>query len=331
MSKHWNSEEILNLAKSYQSVCVLAAAADLDLFSILAQHETTAPSLATTLSTDPRATTVLLDALTAMELLEKRGNAYRVPPAITDLLTNTSSCTVLSMVQHQANCLRRWVQLPQVIQSGNPAERHPSLRGEAADQGAFINAMHAFSEPVADSVVAETGPWSFNHLLDLGGASGTWTIAFLQAVPDAIATIFDLPDVIPMAREHIAQANLSARVRFVAGDFYTDDLPSGTDFVWLGAIAHQNSREQNRELLTKIHGVLNEHGVLAIRDVVMDDTHTRPLAGAMFAVNMLVATQAGGTYTLSEYREDLLATRFANVTLIRSDEFMNSIIRATKA
>jgi O-methyltransferase involved in polyketide biosynthesis len=149
-------------------------------------------------------------------------------------------------------------------------------------------------------------------------------------VPDAEATIFDLPEVIPMAKKRIAEAGMTARVSFVPGDFYTDDLPAGADFVWLGAIAHQNSRKQNQMLFANIHAALRADGVVVLRDVVMDESRTEPEAGALFAVNMLVATQGGSTYTFQEYRSDFLGAGFTEVTLLHEDEFMNSLIRAEK-
>jgi len=330
MAKEWTIEEIVATTRGYQTACVLFAAADLDIFSILAAKPMTAHALAAKLGTDHRATVIELDALAAMELLTKRSAKYGVPRTVAELLTEKGAECVLPMVRHQANCLRRWVHLPQVTECGKPAEDSPSIRGEAADQAAFIGAMNNFSSSIAAEIVSELQQLSFRHLLDIGGASGTWTIAFLQAAPEANATLFDLPDVIPMARKSIAQAGLSDRVTFVKGDFYTDDLPAGADLVWLSAIAHQNSREQNRALFAKIYGALEEEGVLVLRDVIMDQSRTQPKTGAMFAVNMLVATEGGGTYTFEEFRSDLLDTGFTDVTLLRQDEFMNSLICATK-
>jgi len=330
MGRQWSPDDVLGVARSYQRACVLTAAADLDVFSALSSGERTASSLASELGADLRATAVLLDVLAAMELLEKRGAKYSVPSDVAEILTETGSRSVLPMVRHQANCLRRWVQLPQVVQTGKPAQRTPSLHGEAADQAAFIGAMHTVSGPAAEKLVAQLGPPRFRHLLDVGGASGTWTIAFLRAMPDATATIFDLPDVIPLARKRITDAGMAERVTLAAGDFYTDPLPVGADFVWLSAIAHQNSREQNRELYAKIHKALADHSTLMIRDVVMDDSRTHPPGGAMFAINMLVATAGGGTYTFNEFHEDLRVTGFTDVKLTVRDEFMNSVVRANK-
>ena len=330
MPKQWTADDILELAGGYQRACVLTAAADLDIFNVLSAAELTAPDLATQLGADPRAITILLDALVALELLVKHQAKYSAPAAITDLLTDTGSSSVLPMVRHQATCLRRWVQLPQVTRSGNPAESAPSIRGPESDYQAFIGAMHNVSSPMAEALVAELQPLRFNHLLDIGGASGTWTIALLHAVPEARATLFDLPEVIPLAQNRISDAGFADRVTFAPGNFYDEELPPDIDFAWLGAIAHQNSRPQNRDLFTKIHQALNPDGIVMIRDVVMDESRTSPPGGAMFAVNMLVATPAGGTYTFKEYHDDLAATGFTEVTLIRQDQFMNSLIRAKK-
>lgn len=330
MAKQWTAQEILDVAWSFQSACVLTAAADLDVFSPLHEKPMTAQVLASELGTDQRATTILLDALVALELLTKQDSYYTIPEDLAKLLTEKSAKNVLPMVRHMSNCLRRWAQLSRVTQTGKPAECGPSIRGEAADQADFIGAMHNFSGPIAAEVIDKLQPLKFGHLLDIGGASGTWTIEFLRAVPEAKATLLDLPHVISMAEQRIAEAGLGDRVTLVAGDFYTDDLPDGADLAWLGAICHQNSREQNRALFARVHNALKDGGVVVIRDVVMDPSHTSPQGGALFAVNMLVATEAGGTYTFDEYRHDLCEAGFGEVILVHRDEFMNSLIRAEK-
>jgi len=144
------------------------------------------------------------------------------------------------------------------------------------------------------------------------------------------AVLFGLPQVIPLARQRLTRAGLIDRVTLVPGDFYTDPLPGGADFAWLSAIVHQNSRRENRELYAKIHDALAAGGVLAIRDIVMDASHTQPVGGALFAVNMLVATKGGGTFTFDEFQEDLTSAGFSDVRLIHRDEYMNSLILAKK-
>ncbi|HOX55404.1 MAG TPA: methyltransferase [Candidatus Paceibacterota bacterium] len=326
----WTSEKILALGRNYQGAAVLAAAADLDLFGALARTPLTAAQLARKRQCDLRALTVLLDALAALRLLVKSGGNYVLPAGLDACLTSDGPQSVLAMAQHQANCLRRWAQLATAVKTGRPVRRTPSVRGESGDEESFIGAMHNISAPNADRVIRAVRPLRFRRLLDIGGASGTWTIAFLRACPSARATLFDLPHVLPMARRRLAAARLDQRVKLVAGDFTRGALPPGADLAWVSAIVHQNSRAQNRALFAKVFAVLTPGGRIAIRDILMEADRTQPVAGALFAVNMLVATRGGGTFTFAELRQDLEAAGFVETTVARADEAMNAIVVARR-
>jgi precorrin-6B methylase 2 len=330
VSPPWTADDLLALGRNYQSAAVLGAAADLELFSPLASAPLNAGELARVLECDERGLAILLDALAALQLLEKAGDRYGLAAGLEALLTPGGPQSILAMTQHQARCLRNWAQLASVVKSGRPAQAIASVRGEMGEQEAFIGGMHNISAPVAGEVIQAVQPLRFKHLLDIGGASGTWTLAFLRACPTAQATLFDLPHVIPMAERRLAAAGLSGRVRLVPGDFYTDALPPGADLAWVSAIVHQNSREQNRALFAKVFEALAPGGRIALRDILMEESRTRPAAGALFAVNMLVATPHGGTFTFAELREDLAAAGFVQAAVLRQDEAMNSVVVAVK-
>jgi len=330
MSKPWTANSILELCRTFQPAALLAAAVDLELFDACGCARLTADQIARRLRCDRRGVTQLLDALAALQLLHKRQGCYTVPAPVARVLTRTGADSVLAMAQHQANCYRYWGQLARVIQSGQPAIRVPSVRGRVQDAAAFIGAMHDLNGRIADQVVAEIPAILFTRLLDVGGASGTWTIAWLRAQPNATAIIFDLPHVIPLARRRLTQLGLQTRVQLVAGDFETDALPTGCDFAWVSAIVHQNSRPQNRQLFRKVWRALPTGGQISIRDFVMEPTRTAPQAGALFAVNMLVHTDRGGTFTFSELRADLVAAGFGAVKMVRQDPGMSAVIVARK-
>ena len=255
---------------------------------------------------------------------------YRVPPAVAEVLTETGSTCMLDMVRHQGNCLRNWSQLAAVVQQGNPAPCRPSIRGVEGDLKSFIQAMHEVSDPVAMPLIRSLGRLQFKHMLDLGGASGTWTIPFLQLNPHVQATIFDRPAVIPMAKRLMKQAGLADRVKLVGGSFDRDRLPGGVDMAWVSAIVHMNSRAQNQAMFKKVSAALVPGGRILIRDIVMDRSRTSHVGGALFAVNMLVATPGGGTFTFDELREDLSAAGFVGVKYLRRGEGMDSVVCATK-
>jgi SAM-dependent methyltransferase len=130
--------------------------------------------------------------------------------------------------------------------------------------------------------------------------------------------------VIPMADKRLRGLGLRDRVELAAGGFMTDPLPPGADLAWVSAVVHQNSRAQNRHLFASVFRALVPGGRIAIRDILMDATRTQPVAGALFAVNMLVATEGGGTFTFDELAEDLAIAGFVEPMILRRDEWMNS-------
>jgi precorrin-6B methylase 2 len=330
MATKWTAEKILEVATGYRKACVLAAAVDLELFDAMLGRRLTAARIARNIKGDRRAVTIILDALVALELLKKSGGRYAVPADVAPVLAAGGKQSVLAMSQHHAGCLRRWSQLARVAKTGRPAARVPSVRGERKDAAAFIGGMHDLNRLIAPQLVREIQPLPFKHLLDIGGASGTWTIAFLEINPSGRATIFDLPHVVPMARRRLRELKLAGKIRLVAGDFYRDELPRGADLAWVSAIVHQNSREQNRALFRKIFCALQPGGRIAIRDVVMEESRTAPVPGALFAVNMLAGTPRGGTFTFKELAADLRRAGFVGARLVRRGEGNDSVVVAKR-
>ncbi|NQV31155.1 MAG: hypothetical protein HQ515_00590 [Phycisphaeraceae bacterium] len=330
MTFPWTQDKLLDLVRGFQPACVVAAAADLDLFSHLSSQPAKASCLAQTLEADTRGLRILLDALVALDLIIKQDECYSITEPVKQLMSQEADASVLASVQHLANCLRSWSQLAHTIKTGHPCERAPSVRGVQGDTESFIGAMQTFTRAQIPDTVKQLHGLQFTHLLDIGGASGNWTAGFLEARPDATATLFDLPEVIPLAQSHLAHCKMTNRVRLVPGDYNTDALPADADFAWLSAIAHQNSRAQNKTLFARIYSALQPGGKLIVRDIVMAPERTHPVPDVLFAVNMLACTQAGDTFTWDEYHEDLRGAGFTNIELIREGAGMNSLIQAIR-
>jgi len=199
-------EAVLRLARQFMESRILLTAAELDLFTPLAETAQTAEGLSGMLHCDLRALTVLLDALAAMGLLEKQDGAYRTPPAAAPFLSGGSPRSVIPMVLHAAHLWESWSGLTPAVRATGTQEALASDAGGRFDElSAFIGAMHVVGLPLAEKIVAAIGPEAAESLLDVGGASGTYTIAFLGAAPGMTATLFDRPEVIPMARSYVAR------------------------------------------------------------------------------------------------------------------------------
>lgn len=328
----YSSDQLLALARNFMECRILLSGAELDVFTLLARQPLTAAEVAGRLGGDQRAVTTLLDALAAMELIAKHDDRYTCPPEVAALLAADSPHSVLPMVLHSAGLWHPWSELTGICRNEPDAWQRALGRPRTdANWAAFIGAMHVVSQPAARAVIAALRPQESRNMLDVGGASGTWTIAFLEASPGARATLFDLPRVIEMAAPRLRDAGMLERVTLAPGDFYTDELPGGHDLALVSAIIHQNSRAQNVDLFRKCWQALLRGGRIVIRDHVMSPDRTGPRRGAVFAINMLVRTEAGGTYTFDEIRQDLQTAGFAQVRLLQPDsDKMDGLIEAVR-
>jgi len=327
MSTPANAQEILALSRNFMECRVLLTGAELDIFTRLAEPGSSR-DLAEKQGWHERPLTVVLDALTAIGLLIKEDGLYRTDDGVLPLLRSDSPQTVLPMIRHAATIWKNWSNLTQIVAETGGVESTAGSFENPEDQKAFIGAMHVVGKAHAPKIVQAVNPGSARRLIDVGGGSGTYTIAFLEAAPEMSATLFDLPDVVAMGRERITEAGLKDRVTLVAGNFYSDSLPPGHDLALVSAIIHMNSAAQNVDLYKKIFDALVPGGRIVIRDHVMKPDKTAPKSGALFAVNMLAATPGGGTYTYEEIKAGLMAAGFENIKLIQEADRMMGLVEA---
>jgi len=318
---------ILKTARSFFSSRLILTAANLRIFDRL---PATTAELSESCGWNAGTLAIFMDALTALGLLEKKSEIYGIAPGLAEALGRDPEKSILPMLEHFHGLWEKWSRLEDIVKNGREGIESLPMSGNEDEIRSFIGAMHVVGRDMAAEVVPELNPAWAKRLLDVGGASGTYTIEFLKAVPGLKATLFDRPNVILMAAERLEWHGLSERVTLAGGDFYKDEMPGGHDLVWLSAIIHQNSRAQNRELFAKCHAALVPGGRIWIRDHIMDETRTRPAGGAIFAVNMLAATPGGSTYTLAEVTEDLEKCGFTGVRLIREGENMDAVVEAVK-
>lgn len=323
-------ETILALSRKFMDSRIFLTAAELDIFSLLAKHRMSAQEIADKIQVTLRGITILLNALMPMGLLEKEDEKYYCPAEVAALLSKDSPTSIMPMVMLAVGGWNRWSDLTEIVRNGSQKTSPSVFDGSEREQETFIGAMHTIAYRLAPRIVAAIKPVAAKNLLDIGGASGSYTQAFLEAYPDMKATLFDLSPVIRIAQMCLADTDLIGRVTFVGGDFYKDELPTGYDLALLSAIIHQNSPEQNVELYRKIYRSLQPGGRLVIRDHVMSPDHTQPASGAIFAVNMLVATREGSTYSFEEIKASLESAGFTKINLIQPDEQMDGLVEGFK-
>lgn len=328
--------------RAFMASSVLVALAELDLGTILMDNgnSMTAASLAELASCDGRGCAALLDGLAALGYLAKSGTGekarYSVPEELRDFLHSRSQDTCVPILRHMGSVQRAWTQLGRAVRDGLPQKGEAGILGRREEGVAFIMGMNTLARRLAGPLARKLSeahalpdePGA--RILDVGGASGTYTEAFLEVLPQARAAIFDLPVGIELARKRLAGRLAGDRVEFFEGDFTVDQLPRGFDLAWLSAIIHQMDRADCRKLYASVFEALKPGGVIAVRDFVMDDTGTRPPSGALFGLNMLVNTAAGRVYSLPEISEDMEQAGFENPVLAVDSPDMASVVVARK-
>jgi SAM-dependent methyltransferase len=331
MSEQWSKEKLLELSGSFLLSRILISAAELDLFSKMETEPRTVDELSQAEGWDARGLRILMDALAAHGLLSRSHEGqYAIPASLRGLLSSTGTDTVLPMIVHRGRMWESWSNLTRIVQTGrNPNPMGIDARSDDEIES-FIGAMEVVGRIMAGKIAESVDLSSYANLLDVGGGPGTYCAAFLKRAPHMRATLFDLERVVNLARKRLAAEGLLERVKIVAGDYSTDELPPGHDLVLLSAVIHSNSRQRNQELYEKVFRSLGPGGIVLIRDFILDQTRTFPPEGAVFAVNMLCATRAGDCYTFDEIREDLERAGFVDVRMLREGTKMDQLLAATK-
>ena len=168
--------------------------------------------------------------------------------------------------------------------------------------------------PQAAALVRTLDLDGVSRVLDVAGGTGVFAMAFARARPGLEAVVFDLPAIVPITRRYVEEAGLSDRVTAVAGDATADDLPGRFDLVLLSAILHSFAPDVNQRLVAKAAAALAPGGRVVVQEFVVNEDRTGPLQPTLFALNMLVGTQGGDTYTEGEIRGWMEAAGLTAVT-----------------
>lgn len=294
-------DDIMEIAGAFQRSRVLLTAFELGIFSELEDARKGSAEVARALGADERAADRLMNALCAIGLLHKEGGKFSNATHAARFLVKGRPGYMAGLM-HTANMWETWGTLTEAVRRGKSvAGKGPWERGEKWVE-AFIAAMHYRAVWQAPEVVKLIDASKAKRLLDIGGGSGAYSAAFIRTNDGMRATVFDLPNVIELAKRYVAEEGLSDGVDFVAGDYNGASLGDGYDIAFLSAILHSNSPSQNASLLKKAARALNAGGQAVVQDFIVDEERAGPPFAALFALNMLVATERGDTYTESEVR-----------------------------
>ena len=300
-------EELAQSIRGFQESRAILTALELDLFTAIGSGATAAQAAAAA-GTEARATGMLLNALASLDLVRKEGAVFHNAPVAARFLAAGSPDSARMAMLHTAGLWHRWSGLTECVRTGTATPEERSMESTEA----FIAAMHNNARQRA-AQLAQAAAIGANRMLDVGGGSGAYAIAFAQANAKLRAEVFDQPAVLAIAERHIREAGLEERVTTRVGDLRTDEFGGGYDLVLISAICHMLGEEENRNLLARSFRALAPGGRVAIQDFLLRADKTGPRAGALFSLNMLVNTQGGASYSEEEYTRWLREAGFGEV------------------
>jgi SAM-dependent methyltransferase len=314
-------ERIMQFAWSFAPPLAIEAAIRHKLFDVLARQPLDLAGLSHATGASPRGLAAIANLLVGLGLL-LRGDAgrYALTPESEAFLVSGKPGFVGGLFRHMSGqLLPHWLRLTEIVGTGKPAISVNAAEDGAAFFGEFVEDIFPLSYPAARQLAAHlslgdsTGPVS---VLDLAAGSGVWGIALAQASKHVNVRAVDWPDVLPVTRRIAHRFGFGERFTLVAGDILEADLGGGHNIATLGQILHSEGAVRSRALLRRTHDALAPGGVVAIAEFLVDADRRGPPNGLIFAVNMLVNTEAGDTFSFDEIAGWLTEAGFVEPRLL---------------
>ena len=307
---------IMALATGYWNSATLLGAVKLGLFDALADNPQTAQQIAAQLNASPRSMEILLDALVGLNLLTKSSAFYALSSDAAAFLVSGRPGYLGDALKWSLDQYAAWGDLDSAVRSGTPAVA-PSLHlGDDPEQTrTFVLGMHSRALGMARGVVGFLDLAGAETLLDVGGGPGTYATLLAQKHSNLNVTVLDVPGVVVVARELVANSGVADRIAFRAGDGTRDDYGTNAfDAVLFSGVLHQMSGETIRAMFAKAKTALKPGGRVIVSDVMLEADKARPAFAALFSLQMMLTSEAGAVFSSDECANWLRETGFANVT-----------------
>lgn len=321
---------IADLAWSYAGPLIIEAAIRNEVFDTLDSGPKTVEEVHTATGASVRGLTAIMNALCGLELLDKDTQGrYSLTPESSMFLVTTKPSFFGGLLLHTSEqIIPRWLKLNEIVETGKPASsvNQESIGAPFFEQ--FVSDIFPMSYAAAQALAIELHV-SQDKVLDLAAGSGVWGIALAQASQGVRVTAVDWPNVLPITERTVARFNLSDRFTFIPGDLHSADFGSAYTVATLGHILHSEGEKNSRKLLAKVFNALATGGTIAIAEFLVNDDRKGPVTPLYFAVNMLVNTDDGDTFSFEQISGWLREAGFVSPRTIDSPG-PSPLILATK-
>jgi ubiquinone/menaquinone biosynthesis C-methylase UbiE len=327
-------ERLMELSFGYAPPLIISAAVNNNVFDSLEDGAKTSEQIARETGASARALRILMNALVGLNLLNRdRQGKYSLTAESAAFLLSSKPGTHAGFFGTIApQIISRWLRLSDIIREDRPPVAVNQEREGTEFFSQLVENIIPMSYPPAqklgDHLNLAKGKNEI-RVLDLAAGSGIWGVALAQKSPQVRVTAVDWGGMIPTTKRVTRKFGVGDRFDYVEGDILEANFGSGYDVAILGHILHSEGEDRSRQLLTKTFRALKSGATIAIAEWLVNDDRTRPLPSLMFAVQMLVNTEKGDTFSFNEIKIWLEQAGFKKVRKLEAPG-PSPLILATK-
>ncbi|HEY2761025.1 MAG TPA: methyltransferase [Pirellulales bacterium] len=311
-----NPKRILELTWDFCPPLMVEAALSNGVFDALDAGAKTVEETAAATGASERGLRILMNGLVATNFLARRGKKFSLAPDVAAFLIKRKPAYLGGTLHHLSrDLIPHWLRLTNIVRTGKPESAVNQEKAGSQFFANFVEEIYNRSYPAA-KVAAETlikklaKPFK---VLDIATGSGVWGIAMAERSPQVEVTAVDWPGVIPVTRKVVAEHKLNDQFSYVEGDIQSAKYGDGFHLATLGHILHSEGEANSRKLLKRVFDALAPKGTVVIAEFMPNDDRSGPPSALIFAVNMLVNTDQGDTFTFKEMKSWLTETGFRKI------------------
>ena len=311
-------ESIMRLTSAHWALKALSEAVDFSIFTVLQGKPQTAAQLAEVLNLPKRSLKRLLNANVALGFLRVKNSEYKNSEIAQAYLTENNPSYLGDFVKLAGIYgFEKWIHFDECLRNDASIEDlDGDYRCNEERMQYFTRAMHNNAKGTAQLIASLPLLENRSHLLDIGGGSGAYCIALTEKNPDLYATLIDFPPVCKVARECIARSKTKNRIKIIEGDFLTTEISELGDVVLVSQVLHGMSKSQCQTLLKRCFEQTKSGGIIIVNEFFLNDDEAGPLYSTLFALNMLITSKEGDTYTKKAVSNWLEDAGYCNLSFI---------------
>jgi ubiquinone/menaquinone biosynthesis C-methylase UbiE len=314
MKNNVTPERVMQFAWGYAPTLIIETAVNHGVFDLLDQSPKTIAELSRKTGASQRGLKAIVNSLVGLNFLARKGDRYSLTPESSAFLVSTRAGYLGGLFKHMASqSIPNWLQLERVVRTGKPATAVNDKKPGVEFFAKFVESLFPLSYRTAGilgehlKIAATKKPAS---VLDIAAGSGVWGIALAEQSPLVRITAVDWPEVLKVTKKVAKRRGVAGRLSTIPGDILKANYGTGYQVATLGHILHSEGVERSKQLLRKVFKALESGGTIVVAEFVPNDERTGPPNALIFAVNMLVNTSVGDTFTFAEISQWLREAGF---------------------